>query len=265
MTNSASAENAPRLRLWLTLSGAGLLGIAAASPYLSWSLQRMLELALPQQEGMPPFGVLLALQLVQALVMTTVFAGIGTWAAKRAGFQAPMFEALAAGRRPTFPRGFFVRAVLAGTAAWALIVVVALSFRPSLPASLTSAASEPDSLLVRLTGLFYGGIVEELWVRWALLSVIAVGLARVGVSRNTAGWGANVAAALLFGALHLPAAAGYTGGELTPVVIAYVLLGNAVGGLVFGWLFLSVGLEAAMVAHAVADVWLHGVQPLLPL
>jgi membrane protease YdiL (CAAX protease family) len=66
---------------------------------------------------------------------------------------------------------------------------------------------------------------------------------------------ANVAAALLFGAGHLPLAMQFGGGA---AVITYTVLANAVAGLTFGWLFYRRGLEQAIVAHAWADVVLHG-------
>jgi membrane protease YdiL (CAAX protease family) len=65
-------------------------------------------------------------------------------------------------------------------------------------------------------------------------------------------WTANVLAALLFGALHLPQAAVFL--SLTAPVVALTLAGNGVPGIVFGWLFWRRGLVAAMVAHFSADL-----------
>ena len=38
---------------------------------------------------------------------------------------------------------------------------------------------------------------------------------------------------------------------------------NGVGGLVFGWLYWTFGLEAAMVSHFSADIVIHVIMPLL--
>ena len=46
-------------------------------------------------------------------------------------------------------------------------------------------------------------------------------------------------------------------------VLAYVLLGNALAGVVFGWMFRRRGLEGAMIAHGAADVWLEAALPAL--
>mgnify|MGYP000600236967 CR=1 FL=1 len=67
--------------------------------------------------------------------------------------------------------------------------------------------------------------------------------------------------ALLFGAGHLPAAAGVW--PLDGVVVARTVLANAVPGLVFGALFARHGIECAIAAHFLADLGLHVVPPLL--
>ena len=41
------------------------------------------------------------------------------------------------------------------------------------------------------------------------------------------------------------------------------LRGNGIAGVVFGWIFRRRGLEAAMVAHGAADVWLQAALPAL--
>jgi membrane protease YdiL (CAAX protease family) len=67
-------------------------------------------------------------------------------------------------------------------------------------------------------------------------------------------WIAISLAAILFGVGHLGAAA--TVYELTPFVIARTIAGNALFGIVFGWLFWRRSLEAAMIAHATGHLTL---------
>ena len=68
-------------------------------------------------------------------------------------------------------------------------------------------------------------------------------------------------AALLFGAGHLPTAAGIWG--LDAGVIARTVVLNAIGGVVFGWLYWKRGLEMAVLSHFAADIVLHVLVPLL--
>ena len=67
-------------------------------------------------------------------------------------------------------------------------------------------------------------------------------------------WTAIVLAALLFGIAHLPAMAALV--ALTPLIVIRTVLLNALGGLLFGWLFWQRSLEVAMVAHAAFHVGL---------
>jgi membrane protease YdiL (CAAX protease family) len=51
--------------------------------------------------------------------------------------------------------------------------------------------------------------------------------------------------------------------EVTAGAIAAIVGGNTVLGMTFGWLYRRRGLEAAMLAHGAADVWLQGLLPAL--
>jgi membrane protease YdiL (CAAX protease family) len=46
------------------------------------------------------------------------------------------------------------------------------------------------------------------------------------------------------------------------MVIKVILL-NAVGGIIFGWLYWKKGLESAMISHFSADIVLHVILPLI--
>ncbi|MDQ3795842.1 MAG: CPBP family glutamic-type intramembrane protease, partial [Actinomycetota bacterium] len=75
-------------------------------------------------------------------------------------------------------------------------------------------------------------------------------------------WTAMVLATLSFGVVHLPQAAAL-GGGLPACLVASVLLGNGLGGVVFGWLVLEAGLLAAVTAHFAADIVLHVIAPVI--
>ena len=51
------------------------------------------------------------------------------------------------------------------------------------------------------------------------------------------------------------------GEPFTFPVLAFVLLANGGFGLVCGWLYMSRGIEAAIVAHGAADLVLHALAP----
>jgi membrane protease YdiL (CAAX protease family) len=110
---------------------------------------------------------------------------------------------------------------------------------------------------------FYGGIAEELQLRLFLMTLIV--WAVVKLTRRAPGpalfWIAILAAALLFGAAHLPAAAKIW--PLDTVVVLRTIALNGVGGMVFGWLYWKQGLESAVLGHFSADLVLHVAAPLI--
>lgn len=112
---------------------------------------------------------------------------------------------------------------------------------------------------------FYGGITEELLLRFGLMTLLVwVGWKLTGsdgVPSVGSVWTAIVLAAVLFGLGHLPATAAVY--ELTPAVIVRAIVLNGMGGIVFGWLYWRYDLTKAMVAHFAADMVLHVLLPAL--
>jgi membrane protease YdiL (CAAX protease family) len=88
------------------------------------------------------------------------------------------------------------------------------------------------------------------------MSLLAWGLHRIGLPRRRAIGAALAVAALAFGLGHLPALAQLA--DPTPLLVLRTVFLNALGGLVFGWLYAVRGLEAAMVAHAASHLVFFG-------
>jgi membrane protease YdiL (CAAX protease family) len=68
-------------------------------------------------------------------------------------------------------------------------------------------------------------------------------------------WIANILAAIVFGLGHLPAASLIL--PLTTLVVIRIILLNSIGGIIFGWLYQTRGLESAMLTHFSTDIVLH--------
>jgi len=101
-----------------------------------------------------------------------------------------------------------------------------------------------------MASVLYGGIVEELMLRLFFMSLIAWILQKL-LKKQTVGIlvTANVIAALLFAAGHLPATV-MTFGGLTPMLLIRCFLLNGGFGLFFGWTYRKYGIQYAMIAHA---------------
>lgn len=126
-----------------------------------------------------------------------------------------------------------------------------------LKASLLSKVHPPA--WTGLLASFYGAINEEVLLRLFLFTLIYF-LFRKMIQltekrRVIFLWVTNVIVAIIFGLGHLPAAFKLV--EPSSFEVIRVLLLNGIPGIVFGWLYWSRGLWAAMTAHFVTDLVVH--------
>ena len=252
--NSDASVNTRFVKTFLALFGLGFLGVLSLLPTLSGQLD-----ALPPELAELPAPVAAALALLNSLILLAVAVAVGTLLAHRVGLRSLVAERVRQGRaiwpqlRPHIPLAVAVGLILSG-----VILGLDALINPFAGADLAvEAAGWTDLSTQLLAGLFYGGIVEELLLRWGLMSLLVwigwrVAQRGQGLPRPALVWTAIVLAALLFGIAHLPALAGMV--ALTPLIVVRTVLLNALGGVLFGWLFWRRSLEAAMVAHATTHV-----------
>lgn len=108
------------------------------------------------------------------------------------------------------------------------------------------------------TKLLYGGITEEILVRWGLMSFFTWGCYKIFQSPGDKVKAYNYVigiflSALLFGLGHLPVAQMLTENPNIYLYL-YIIGGNAIFGCVAGWLFYKRGLECAILAHMIAHL-----------
>lgn len=214
---------------------------------------------LPIEQLLParsmPVPLLKLATMVQPLLLTVLAIWLGQRFAPRLGLGMPLLAARAAGE-PVWP---LLRPRLLVIAAASLAVGLLLVGWARLMVPLLGVE---NSVLARfqvplLTRLLYGGIGEEVLMRWGMLTVLAAAGLQLGLARGPALLMAALLSALLFGAGHLPLL-GLMAQDPPVWAAAAVVLGNALPGLIFAGLFIGYGLEAAMLAHAGAHLigWL---------
>ncbi|MFQ6059014.1 MAG: CPBP family intramembrane glutamic endopeptidase [Anaerolineae bacterium] len=234
------------------LMAGALVGLLAVLPYT-------LTLAGPLPPLPIPLWLLLILQTVQNLVLFAIAIGLGLWLGGKVGLGAPVLRGWLAGAPEARSRfqASLPLAIGAGVVVGVVILLLErIVFAPLLPETLRAAPQPPpwQGFLVA----FYGGINEELLLRLGVMTLLVwVGAKLTRREQPSAGvvWTANVLAALLFGAGHLPTLA--TLAPLTAIVVVRTLLLNGIAGVLFGWLYWRRGLLAAMVSHFSADIVLH--------
>jgi len=231
----------------------GIAGIAMVTITSAPLVEQQLAKLSPETlEKAPPLQILMLLQGLQLTVLLAISILIGIGCAYRVGLSSHLIDhwVFHITKSPSF--AVEMKWSLGVGAATALVLfLLDRLMQPALPEALRATNTEP-SWLNLLTAMFYGGITEEILMRWGLMSLLVwiawKGL-KQGVTLPSQGiyQGAIVLAALVFGLLHLPATAAIV--PLTPVVIIRALLLNGIAGIAFGWLFWQYSLEAAMLAH----------------
>lgn len=109
-----------------------------------------------------------------------------------------------------------------------------------------------------IASILYGGIIEEILMRLFVMSLIAFLISKI-FYKNCEEIPAkvfviaNIVAALLFAASHLPATL-VTFGELSPMLLFRCFLFNGGFGMLFGWLYRKHGLHYAMISHATVHI-----------
>ncbi len=272
LAGSGSAPAATKregARLWPLLALAGPLGFCGALPYFIPLLQQAAATARAAGKSVPPFAVVLAGQLIQVSLFALLAAWAGARLASRTGFDAPYLRARLE-HRPAARRfaAELPLALLLGALFSAAILGLNALAGPHLPEAMRvqaapalGAAATAGAFFRGASSLFYGGLFEELLLRWGVLSALAALCGLLGARGTLGFWLANVVTALLFGLGHLPAVHAL-GIPLDALVVAYVVLANGLAGLACGWLLRRRGLESAMVAHGFGDLCLHAL-PLL--
>ena len=237
-------------RLWVALWLLGLPGIVA----LVWALVPTLA---AHRAVLPlPLWAMVLLSGLQPSVLLGLSVWAGVALAHRVGLAAPAVRAWLQGQsvgpalRPQWLPGL-LGGVAGGLWLWALSFVA--------PAPLRAAGVQSEMGLA--VKLLYGGVTEELLMRWGVMSLLLWLGWRVfqrgrGAPRAALVAAAVVLSALLFALGHLPAAQAAAGG-VTPAVLAFVLVGNTTFGLVAGALFARYGLEAAILAHLLTHALSH--------
>ena len=133
-----------------------------------------------------------------------------------------------------------------------LILPDLLYFNHQIPAIKDSYASKPTIAYI-IGAILYGGVTEEVMLRLFWMSLVAFLLYKLFERKQEKPSVrilviANIIAAILFAAGHLPATFMLIGNSPMILIRCFVLNGGL--GLLFGWLYRKYGLRYAMIAHA---------------
>jgi len=230
---------------------AGFIGVLSMLPLIPQLL------ALQTEPAPLPVPVIQLIGAVQSSLMLAALVWLGSKCARKVGLKAPMFEAFCQ-QQPLYPifQMQWFAALIGGIVGGIGLLGFFAYMQPSLPSDFLRAAANLNPAWY--TKLLYGGVTEEVLLRWGVMSCIAWLVWRVtqggkGQLRPLHVLIAVCFSALLFGVGHLPVAMSLSH-ELTVPLLTYIILGNAAFGFIAGYLFWRYGLECAIMAHMIAHI-----------
>lgn len=243
-------------KMYFILLTACTLGVIFVFPYIL-TVQKDLFANLPV--SLPIF---FAAQIIQSLITFSLAIVIGLKIYKSSGFKLPFLESYLSAKK-TLP-GFL--STLKTSVKWGIFTAISIALCDYLfsiySLNLLAGVSINIPAWQRFLVAFYGGLNEEIIMRFFLMTLVVWIFLKFSKKSGTGiYWAAILVTSIIFGLGHLPITASMT--EITLMVILRAIILNSIGGIVFGWLYWKKGLEAAVIAHFTADIFLHLLIPSL--
>ena len=221
-------------------------GICTAFYQLDALSPEVVETAISQAGSM---GALVTITAAQTALYTFIAGFFGYIVTNKIGLTKPF----------TFKKKSLIASLLFGTGLGVLIGIDHFISGAIYPEIQTTNISS-FSLNGVIASILYGGIIEEVMLRFFFMSLISFIIWKLFFRKYTSEnipskvyIIANIVAALAFAAGHLPATVGIFGSLDAYILIRCFVL-NGIGGYLFGELFRKHGIGYSMIAHATAHI-----------
>ena len=224
--------------------GGFFTGIYVLDSYPPEIQQQLLdELAAGGLVGVPVDIIIGVITAIQAAGYGIFLGAAGIWLGKKIG--------LWKNEKNITKKPLIASFIVAAACGMALILFDILFFGKYSEIIMNSYSIKP-TISYLIASVIYGGIIEEVMLRLFWMSLVAFVLWKIFDRKNERPSTAilitaNIIAALLFAAGHLPATATMIG--LSPMIIFRCFLLNGGVGLLLGWLYRKYGLRYSMIAH----------------
>ncbi len=232
-----------KLKLGLFIFLIGFVGVLSSLTMdipLPEDLQKMVsELFTPWQFKL--------LSLINPTILLLVAVVMGTLLYDKVNFELPIIESLIYKDKTTKLKGILQYGIIGGIISGVLIIFTTITFYPFLPTEFIEIGEKFKPTLA--ARFLYGGLTEEILIRYGIMSFLVWLIFKItGKLNSIVYWVGILVSAIVFGFGHLPIVYALVGTPTTELIL-YIIFGNAVGGIVFGWLYWKKGLETAMIAH----------------
>lgn len=228
------------IKYWIFLFIFGLVGGYFTSLYSIQSLnQDMLDEVIVQVGSL---DVIVIVTTIQSLGYALILGVIGKILAKKIGLW----------RSLKFSKKAMIEIIIVTIFGGILLIVPDYLFFGKFSEAIMDSYSAKPSIEYIIASITYGGVIEEVMLRLFLMSLIAVIIQKISKQEEMNEKIlviANIIAALLFAAGHLPATIIMIS-PVTPMIIFRCFLFNGGFGLLFGRLYRKYGIYSAMLGHA---------------
>jgi hypothetical protein len=230
-----------KIKIGLSLFFAGFLGLLT-----------ILTATLPLEgikalEKFSP-GEVKLLILIQPTILLMIAVFAGTMLYDKIGLALPTISSILKIEQPKITFSEQLKfGILSGLLAGILTMVVQLIFSSAIPQEFINLGNKVK--LTPLARFGYGGITEELFMRFGFMTFVIWIISKIFKKLNDSiYWTGIIISTLLFAFGHFPMV--FTAiKDPAILLLVYVLIGNSIAGLCFGWLYWKKGLEAACIAH----------------
>ena len=224
--------------------GGFFTGIYVLDSYPPEMRQQLLdELAASGLGDFPPDIILGMITAMQAAGYGIVLGAIGIWLGKKTGLWKD---------ERTITKRPLIAALIVSVVGGLILILSDLLFFGKYSDVILHSYDVKPTISYLIAAVIYGAVIEEVMLRLFWMTLVVFVLWKVFGRKHARPSTAilitaNIIAALLFAAGHLPATAQLMG--LTPMIIFRCFLLNGGLGLLFGWLYRKYGLRYAMIAH----------------
>lgn len=192
------------------------------------------------------------LSLINPSLMLLLAVSVGTILYDKVNFQLPIIEKLIYKNKTIELQCILKYGIIGGIIGGILITLTVIVFYPILPPEFIELGKEIKPSIA--ASFLYGGFTEEIIMRFGLMTFFVWLMFKVFKKLNPSiYWIGIIISAIIFGFGHFPIVFAMIGSPSIEL-LTYVLIGNAVGGIIFGWLYWKKGLESAIIAHVFAHV-----------
>lgn len=193
------------------------------------------------------------LLLINPSIILVISVIVGTILYKKVNLKLPIIEKLLGIKKESINFINILKyGVIGGVISGFILVIINYIFKNILYIEISEINNNIKPTLI--TRFLYGGFTEEILMRFGLMTFIIWLCYKINKKLTPyIYWLGIILSSVIFAIGHFPIV--FQAIETPSInLIIYILIGNSIGGLFFGWLYWKKGLESSFIAHIFAHL-----------